>query len=379
MKNIFVNDRDHFKWKKQKEYISHLETIDENTKIKAIDALSFLELEFGAQFLKTTSINHPVRYMISNKTPYQIMDLIDFTNTLKTLKEEDNNYKRLIEKLSSQEDAKTEGIPMINVARMFTKEDFIISFLDEIKSKKTPDIKIDNPNNNDSFYVEITKLNDSDYQNQIRDNYILFHNQFNNKHPIIPFYGKQFETIEKRHYQEVKKLITDAKKRALETNQIIYHDDYRFKFLVAPSSLEKEINEIFKQSNLNINDFQGLSIDINETSRINNKICKANQIPENENGLLFISLSPLYFLITNISEVIKRLETNIGKYKNLLGIILFSEIVADMESEVKWYGKHCFSRKTIENLCKESLFIYNENCDIKVTAETIQKIYKVLA
>lgn len=379
MKHIIDSDRDRFKWKKQKEYINNHDSIDENTKSKAIDAFSFLELEFGARFLKTTTINHPVRYMISNKTPYQIKDLIDFTNTLKTLKEEDNNYKRLVGKLSSQEDAKTEGIPMMNVARMFTKEDFIITFLDEIKSKKRPDIKIDNPNNNDTFYVEITKLNDSDYQNQIRDNYILFHNQFNNNHPIIPFYGKQFETIEKCHYQEVKELITDAKKRALETSQIIYHDDYRFKFLVAPPSLEKELNEFFLLSNLNINDFQGLSVDIDETSRINNKICKANQIPENENGLLFISISPLYFLITNISEVIKRLETNIGKYKNLLGIILFSEIVADKESKIKWYEKNCFSRKTIENLCKESLFIYNENCDIKLTEETIQKIYKVLA
>ena len=78
MKNIFINERDHFKWGKQKEYISHLDTIDENTKIKAIDALSFLEIEFGAQFLKTASINHPIRKMISNKAPFQVKDLIEF-------------------------------------------------------------------------------------------------------------------------------------------------------------------------------------------------------------------------------------------------------------------------------------------------------------
>ena len=53
MKNIFINERDHFKWGKQKEYISHLDTIDDDTKNKATNALSFLELEFGAHFLKT--------------------------------------------------------------------------------------------------------------------------------------------------------------------------------------------------------------------------------------------------------------------------------------------------------------------------------------
>lgn len=57
---------------------------------------------------------------------------------------------------------------------MFSKEGFTISFLDEIKSRKTPDIKISNQNNIDVFYIEITKLNDSDYQNQIRDNNIFF-------------------------------------------------------------------------------------------------------------------------------------------------------------------------------------------------------------
>lgn len=82
--------------------------------------------------------------------------------------------------------------------------------------------------------------------------------------------------------------------------------------------------------------------------------------------------------MTDVSEVIERLESNIGKHKNLLGIILFSEIVADKKSKVVKYGKHCFSRRTIENLCKESLFIFNKNCDIKLTQKTIKKIYKAL-
>lgn len=86
MKNIFKNETDHFSWGKQKEYISHLDTIDADTKNKAINALSFLELEFGAKFLKTTSFNHPIRQMISNKTVYQIKDLIEFTDTLQILK-----------------------------------------------------------------------------------------------------------------------------------------------------------------------------------------------------------------------------------------------------------------------------------------------------
>ena len=197
MKNIFINERDHFKWGKQKEYISHLDTIDDDTKNKATNALSFLELEFGAHFLKTMSVNHPVRQMVSNKTAYQIKDLIEFTDTLQILKKEDNNYNRLIQKLLSKNDAQTEGIYLVEVARMFLKEGLIISFIDEIKNNKSPDVKLTNPNNKDIFYIEITKLNDSDNQNEISDNYNFFHKQFNDIQPLFSFYGKQFKSVDK--------------------------------------------------------------------------------------------------------------------------------------------------------------------------------------
>lgn len=128
--------------------------------------------------------------MISNKTSYQIKDLIEFTNTLQALKKENNNYKRLIQKLLSQKEAKIEGVSMVNVARIFMKEGFIVSFIDEIKNHKTPDIKINNHDNIDTFYIEITKLNNSDNQNHIGDNYNFFHEQFNYVQPLLSFYGK---------------------------------------------------------------------------------------------------------------------------------------------------------------------------------------------
>lgn len=379
MKNIFINERDHFKWGKQKEYISHLDTIDDDTKNKALCAFSFLEQEFGAQFLKTTSVNHPVRQMISNKAPFQIKDLIEFTDTLQILKKEDNNYRRLIEKLLSKNDALTEGISLVNVARMFLKEGLIISFIDEIKNSKSPDVKITNPNNNDVFYIEITKLNDSDNQNYIRKNYNFFFNQFNSVQPLLPFFGKQFETIDEKEYPSIEVIISNAKKRVKEENQIVYYSDKRFCFLLAPQTNDNSFNEICERNNIRSIHFDGLPIDVDETSRINNKIGKAYQIPENENGLLFISISPMYFMITNLTDAIERLEANIAKHKNLIGIILFSEIVASKESTRVRMGNHCFSRKTIENLCRESLFIFNKDCNSKLSNETIEKIYKALS
>lgn len=379
MKNIFINERDHFKWGKQKEYISHLDTIDDETKSKVINALSFLELEFGAQFLKITHVNHPVRQMISNKTAYQIKDLIEFSDTLQILKKEDNNYNRLIQKLLSQKEAKTEGVFLVDVARMFIKEGLTISFIDEIKNSTSPDVKITNPNNNDVFFIEITKLNDSDIQNEIRDNYNFFHKQFNDIQPLFSFYGKQFKSVEKEEYPEISKIIADVKKKVKENNQIVYYSDRRFNFLLAPSSHDADFNEICEKNNIQSIHFDGLPIDVDETSRINNKIRKAYQIPKDENGLLFIAISPLYLITTDLIAAIERLESNIAKYKNLLGIILFSEIVASKDTAIVRMGNNCFSRKTIENLCRESLFIFNKDCNSKLSDETIEKIYKALS
>jgi len=379
MRKIFINERDLFKWSKQKEYISQLDTIDENTKIKAIDALSFLEIEFGAQFLKTTSINHPIRQMISNKAPFQIKDLIEFTETLKILKKENNNYNRLIQKLLGKDNAQTEGVSLVNVARIFLKEELTVSFIDEIKNKKTPDVKITNPNNDDVFFIEITKLNNSDYQNEISDNYNFFYNQFNNVQPLFSFFGTQFQLVDKKEYPGISKIIADAKKKVKENNQIIYYSDRRFNFMLSPPSHDDDFNEICERNNIQSIRFNGLPIEVDETSRINNKIGKASQIPKGENGLLFIAISPIYFLTTDIVTVAKRLEANIAKYKNLLGIILFSEIVAPKEpTQIKLGNNHFFSRKTIENLCRESLFIFNNNCHIKLSEETLVKIYKAL-
>lgn len=379
MKNIYNSERDHFKWSKHKEYLKQLDTIDDEIRLKAIEATNFLENEFGNQFLKITTINHPVRLMISNKAPYQIKDLVDFTNTLQILKKQDNNYNRLLRKLLSQKDAQTEGMSLVNVARLFSKEGFVISFLEEIKNKRTPDVKITNPTNNDNFYIEITKLNKSDSHNHITNNYNFFHKQFHDIQPLLPFFGKQFNSIEKNEYIEIADIIAKAKKRVKEENQIIYYSDNRFNFLLAPLTQEQDFNELCNENNISSIHFEGLPINVDETSRINNKIDKAAQIPENENGLLFISISPMYFMITDLTAAIERLEANIAKHKNLLGIILFSEIVASKESTLVRIGNHCFSRKTIENLCRESLFIFNKDCNSKLSDETVEKIYKALS
>lgn len=132
MHNIFVSERDHYKWSKRKELICSNENIDEIVRKNALLALSFLEQEFGNSFLKINSINHPVKLKIANTAPWQIEEMIAFTETLRYLKETTNNYNKLLEKLISEQKSKIEGIPFIEVSKMLCKEKLRIEFIDQL-------------------------------------------------------------------------------------------------------------------------------------------------------------------------------------------------------------------------------------------------------
>ncbi|WP_162128012.1 hypothetical protein [Flavobacterium phycosphaerae] len=352
MQNIFISENDHFKWSKQREYILSLETIDDTIREKAIDSLNFLEQELGRNFLKTYSVNHPLRQKISEKTKWQIEELIGFTDTLKTLKTSDSNYNKLLLKLLSHSDASSEAVTFVEIARMYNQEDFKISFIEEDKGKnkndKTPDIEVINKINSDVFYIELTTLGKADSQKIISNNYNFFHNQFNYVPPQFPFYGKQKKIIIEEEYIDIKVIIDEAKRKVKENNQIIYYSDSRFNFLLAPERDTESFNEICKLNKIRPIHFDSLPHDFDETSRINSRLNKAKQIPQEYNGLLYISVTPLYFMLFDMQTAIDRLAANITKYQNLIGIVLYTKIVNAGETVTIPIGKHFFSQKKLK-------------------------------
>jgi hypothetical protein len=163
MKDIFASDHDFNKWSKQKEFITSANDIEEETKQKLESEITFLHEELGKSFFKAFSHNHPIKKKFSNKATWQIHDLIEFSDALQILKASDSNYSKLLQKLLSEKRSQIEGEPFVEIAMMYCKEEFQISFVEEsnILGVRTPDLKISDPESSDSFYVEVTILNDS--------------------------------------------------------------------------------------------------------------------------------------------------------------------------------------------------------------------------
>jgi hypothetical protein len=130
---------------------------------------------------------------------------------------------------------------------------------------------------------------------------------------------------------------------------------------------------------LDLNNIEGLPLNFNLTNQIISKIKKeANQIPPNFNGLLYFPVSPLYFMTTDIDQIIERLENYITKFKSIIGIVIFSKIIDNSKVVQINIEKHIYRRKIIKNISCESLYINNKNAEIFISNETLNKIYNTV-
>lgn len=374
---VFQNAEDHYKWDKQKEYATIADGLDENTRKNYYNALVILEKVLGKDFLKSSHPNNPVSQMVIQKTEFQIYELIEFANTLKALELTDINFSELQKKLLPRDKSKQEGVPFVDIAQSYINENFKVSFPIENNIDKSPDIKIINPDNSDTIFIEVSSLNENQERKLIRDNHYFFHKNFHYLPPQNSFIGRQKRIISESEYQEISEIIARAKKKVDEQEQIVYYSDNRFNFLLIPKKYKNELDKIIEKESLRLNNIDGLPVNFNLTNQIISKIKKeANQIPTGFNGLLYFPVSPLYFITTDIRSIIAYIEEYIAKYKNIIGIVIFSKIVDNNQEVLIKIDKHIYRRRTIKNLSSESLYINNQNAELYISDETLKKISK---
>jgi hypothetical protein len=369
---------DHNRWNKQKELVSAIADIKQNTLNEYISALDFLEKELGKGFLKSSSNNHPIKQMIANKANWQIQELIQLVDTLRKLKLSDSNYLKLIQKILGREKSKSEGIPFIEIARSFLKEDFYVRFPDETNIGKSPDIEILNIETNDRLFIEVSMVNESEERDLISSNYRFLLNQFVFVTPISLFTCKQKQKIPKDNYPRIMQIISDSKMRIVNINEIITYSDEQFEFTLAPFEMIDKLKTICKMNGTQLNYISGLNLKFDETDRlIKNKIkVEARQIPLENNGLIYFHVNPTFFITTDFENLIARIQDYIKKFTNILGIVIYTKSLNQKEDFFVEFDRHCFGSKMFEDvLCKQLIFIYNHQCEIKLTEKTIEKIY----
>ena len=198
--NIFKNAEDHYKWDKQKCYALVADGLDVDTRKKYFEAVCILEKILGNSFFKSSHRNNPIRQMIIEKTEFRIFELIEFVETLQVLKESDINFSELQKKLLMRDKSRQEGIPFVEIAQDYINNGFKVSFPVENNTDKSPDIKIINPKNSDTLFIEVSSLNDSEEKKLISENHYFFHKNFHYLPPQNSFLGKQKDLIKEFEY-----------------------------------------------------------------------------------------------------------------------------------------------------------------------------------
>lgn len=374
---ISNNSENYNHWEFQKRYLSQIDGIDNQIRCDLINALDILKTEFGNSFLKRCSYNHPIKQKVTNWAKWQILEVIQFANVLQFLKSSESNYEILIPKLLSERNSKIEGVPFVEIVHTYIKEHFSVWFLEEEETSRTPDIKIKNPENGDVFYLEVTTLDYSKERRGQRKDYDFFHREFHHVSPQSSFCGRQILPLLEEDLTEIKMIIADAKNKVKHNQQIVLYSDKRFNFIIAPTTYDDEFEKICAYENIRINDIDGLPLKFNFVNQIRHKIeSKLTQLPPNSTGMIYINVSPIFFMVTDLLNAIPRIEASMSASKEITGIVIYSKIVDTRKDTLINFGEHIFARRILENYCYESLFVFNKSCQLTISEETIKKIFK---
>lgn len=380
---VFIDSEDHNKWSKQKEYAAIRENIDDVQRIQFTEALIIMEDILGIHFLKATHPHNPVRLMVTEKTPFLILETIQFAATLKALKEADFDLVELRRLLGSKINARREGIPFVEISNAYVQQGFRVSFpvppvrQGSSKKESSPDIKLVNRETGETFFIEVTTLNDSKTRIEEKDNSYFFHSQFHYIPPQHSFVCQQHIPVAIEEYPEIEKIIANAKQEVVETQEKVPYSDSRFSFILVPKSQVSWLKEFCEEQNLRLNTIAGLPLNIDETSKIIRKIDEeVKQIPADHNGLIYFPVTPIYLMFINPTDIINRIENHIKRFKNILGVVIYSKIVDSQEESVEYIGRHIFRITTMMNLCCQSLYIHNAAAEIYISPKTLEKINK---
>lgn len=376
---IFKELRDHTEWSKQIEYAYAMEDIDEKLRTEFVLSLKFLQNEFGNDFLKSSSLIHPIQRKISNKVDWQILQLIQFTSTLRTLKATASNYQKLKRKLYALEESKTEGIPFVEIAESYLKENLMVNFPDESNIDKSPDIEITNLNNKEKFFIEVSMIRESAERTFKKNNYNFLFYQFHFLPPRYPYTGKQKSKIRNQDYTRLERIISTAKNQVHEQQEIVSYSDDQIEFTIVPNEKINELDKICKLNGTRRNDVRGLDLNFDETDRlISNKIKrKVKQIPFNSNGIIYFPVTPMFFMFSHLEDSVSRIAEYISRFSHLIGIVLYSVgAINPQEEKFMEFENHIYSCKMTGGVfCREVIFVSNSQCKLMIQEETVAKIY----
>ncbi len=368
------------KWEKQIRYAQINPDLTQEIREELINSLTYLKNLLGKSFLKTCGVQHPIAQKIYNKAFWQIKELIEFANTVKSLDQPDSNFDKLKKKLISPVDYSNEGKYFVEIGGMLNSSGFTIEFLDESNYKKTPDLLAIDSSSGSKIYVEVSRLGQSDRNEQMRYNYHNLFEQFHFRPPYLNFSCIQLKFIEDKSMPTLIQKIKTLKQSVYNNENFQLLKDEYIDLALAHPKCQEQLENWIHENNRQY-DLKGLSLDFDDTGRIlsNNKILdKASQIPSCYPGIIYIPITlPFFFFQTNFDQAVELVQSQLNPHPNILGVVFYSELGMSIEKSfsVEKDGNFLGVNRLQEDRIRYLFFISNYKFAMSLDSGAKNQIY----
>ncbi len=319
-------------WESIKATFTQIAKTDEQRN-KLIKVADFFKAEFGMGFFNNCGQNHPICLRLTVNL-HLLEELIDFSDSLQELKvSSPSNYQILLGKLKPRIKCQKEGIPFLDVYRMFRRTGFSINFVSESQLERNPDMEILNPETNNSIFIEVSQLGLSDTQTDIQDQHRELSNTFISYGYDLPKACKQLLPLEGEEMVRVVDIIKTLKDRAANERTFCAFEDKFIQVAVSHGDRIEELDSWCKEREIQRNSVSGLNVDFNDTPRLvkNKKIVgEIKQLPKDKPGLIYIPVSTLYFWTMNKPETGIAIMKQLEAFPFCYGVILYVESVGSL-------------------------------------------------
>jgi hypothetical protein len=361
-------------WKILFDRVNSSEGISIEKKEKFWKALEFLKMELGKGFLNSCGTDHPICLKLEN--PCLKNDLLQFVETLQILKHLESNYPLLLKKLRSRIHSRNEGVFFVDIAGFYLHGNFDVYFIDEIQGEKTPDIRITDPVTKETFFIEVSRMDDSEERKRAGNEQRIIGNTFIKYGYDLLHSFNQLQHIDKAEIVRTVNKIKFIKDEVSRNKSFVHFNNGFIDMAVAHHLKAKEFNA-WCAGNKRQSGIYGLSVDFNETLRIlqHGKIRdKVKQLPADGSGLLYIPVHIIYFLFTDIAMSFALLSEEIIKYPRVLGIVLYADLGQSMDEKYIVFMEHAYTIKVQNGISRYRMYINNRSYKGGLHEQTIRRI-----
>lgn len=369
-------------WEMVFDHVSWNKYVPDDLKPIWLEALQFMQKEFGKEFLIKSRKDHPVDHLLGMGSESEVRYFLRWIEAYKRLKTTAKYFPSLRGKLISNTKCKSEGMPFMDIALRYGNNGFHVDFPPEKANQKNPDILLTHESTGDQLYIEVSRIGSTEQHNKEFKQYVDLHDAIDRIGYYLLCWGHLKQYMNETAYAQIIEKVTKLKQECWDKQTFTWFENENIILGFSTDSSFHELKAWAKQRDIS-EGFNGLRVDVNETDRILRQKRieqEARQIPNNASGLIYFPVQAIFLLFTSPLEIIEKLGPELFARPNILGVVLYADTFTSIKKDNVVEDEYAiYSVNSRQGpYTRESIYIQNPYYTGALTKECISSIRYVL-